>query len=531
MIKVMLVDDEEMALQFLQGLIDWESYGFQMVGSADNAGTALKMFLQRRPQLIISDVKMPGNSGLDFISEVRKYDSDVRVLFLSGYQSFDFARRAMQLDSEDYLLKSDLTKENLLSHLLPLKQKIDQKARMQKYTLRSIMEDLFSGKYEEAYYRSVLSEHDFRKLGREYIYVIFGMRKIPDFVREILPNYEDDWYEEEYRCENLIENEAASFGMTIVSSFSLSSHTKLAVLDPGIKDSAELVSSLSSYAHAVCEHPESRRLFALYFSERMTIRRFLTKWQSMRPEILNAYMKPGAWVRDGYSMLGSAASHKAAKKDADEREEINETQIIESLKKGERELADAALSELRNAVKQEDGTAYLWHMKKLIGVVAYFDGRVLNSETHMHFSAYEKARAYRLFDCREMTEFIASKLEELISIFSYQGTKKYSRSISAAIAFIRENYMDMELSTAMVSGKVGLSESWLSTKFKDEVGMSVSDYINGIRVENAKRMLEESDLMIYEVSDQCGFTSNQYFSKVFKAIVGSTPNRYRKEHS
>lgn len=81
-----------------------------------------------------------------------------------------------------------------------------------------------------------------------------------------------------------------------------------------------------------------------------------------------------------------------------------------------------------------------------------------------------------------------------------------------------------------MAGNINISTSWLSTKFKEEVGIGVSDFINNVRIEHAKKMLDEKDYMVYEVSEQVGFTSSQYFSKIFKDFVGVTPNRYRKNH-
>ena len=82
-----------------------------------------------------------------------------------------------------------------------------------------------------------------------------------------------------------------------------------------------------------------------------------------------------------------------------------------------------------------------------------------------------------------------------------------------------------------MAGHISLSESWLSTKFREEVGVGLTDYINMTRIEAARRILQTTDDMIYEIAERCGFTSSQYFSKVFKSIVGITPNRYRKEQA
>ncbi len=90
-------------------------------------------------------------------------------------------------------------------------------------------------------------------------------------------------------------------------------------------------------------------------------------------------------------------------------------------------------------------------------------------------------------------------------------------------------HMDQEdLSGGMVAKAVGLSPSWLSAKFKEEVGMGITEYLNNIRIQKARELLQDSDAMIYEISEQCGFASSQYFSTMFKQLTGKTPNEFRR---
>lgn len=93
---------------------------------------------------------------------------------------------------------------------------------------------------------------------------------------------------------------------------------------------------------------------------------------------------------------------------------------------------------------------------------------------------------------------------------------------------MQENYSCHELTACMVAQHVNLSNSWLSTKFKEEVGVGVSDYLNEFRVAKAKQLIDENDYMVYEVAEMTGFASSQYFSKVFKQYTGKTPNEYKR---
>ena len=88
MIKVLLVDDEKLALEYLEDIINWEYYGFEIVGITTDAEQALKLFRKHRPHLVISDVRMPTMSGLELVTMIREIDKRVHILFMSGYKNF-----------------------------------------------------------------------------------------------------------------------------------------------------------------------------------------------------------------------------------------------------------------------------------------------------------------------------------------------------------------------------------------------------------------------------------------------------------
>ena len=108
MISVLLVDDEKLALEYLENIIDWESYGFQLAGVTTDPEQALDIYRRYRPELVISDVKMPIMSGLELVDAIREYGGNSHILFLSAYKNFDYVKQAIRLNIDDYILKSDL---------------------------------------------------------------------------------------------------------------------------------------------------------------------------------------------------------------------------------------------------------------------------------------------------------------------------------------------------------------------------------------------------------------------------------------
>lgn len=103
--KVMLVEDEELILQGIRNIIDWEALGLDVVHMAHNGKEALSLWEKEPVDLVVTDVEMPVMNGLNLLKEIRSRNERVRFVILTGYDEFEYARKAIQLDVEDYILK------------------------------------------------------------------------------------------------------------------------------------------------------------------------------------------------------------------------------------------------------------------------------------------------------------------------------------------------------------------------------------------------------------------------------------------
>lgn len=156
MIKVLLIDDEKLALDYLKNIISWEYYGFELVGSTMDIEQALNIYRKYRPDLIISDIKMPWMSGIEFAQIIRENDKNSHILFMSGYKDFNYVKQAIHLGIDDYLLKSDINEEILLKKILKLKEDIEKERSKNRYTTGLILEELFEKNTDEKTYKDIL---------------------------------------------------------------------------------------------------------------------------------------------------------------------------------------------------------------------------------------------------------------------------------------------------------------------------------------------------------------------------------------
>ena len=130
MLSVVLADDENKILLLLQKLIDWESLGYVIAGTANDGLRALELVREKQPDLLITDVRMPGRSGIELIQRAKDLQPNLHFIIISGYRKFEYAQNALKYGVEDYLLKP-IKQDDLLGILLRLKDKLGEEAALE----------------------------------------------------------------------------------------------------------------------------------------------------------------------------------------------------------------------------------------------------------------------------------------------------------------------------------------------------------------------------------------------------------------
>ena len=126
MTDIMLVDDEVLALEYLKNMVDWERNGYHVVGCATSGKKALELFDRTHPQIVISDIRMPGTDGLELTRQIKEKDKETVVILLSAYRDFDYAQKGIRYGVSNYLLKHELSSELILKELEEVKEKLER---------------------------------------------------------------------------------------------------------------------------------------------------------------------------------------------------------------------------------------------------------------------------------------------------------------------------------------------------------------------------------------------------------------------
>lgn len=531
MIKVLLIDDEKLALEYLENIIDWEYYGFKLVGSTMDVEQALSIYRKNQPVLIISDIKMPGMSGIELAQIIRENDNKAHILFMSGYRDFNYIKQAIRLGIDDYLLKSDINEEILLNKILKLKNEIEKEHSRNQYTTGLILKELFEKSLEEENYKDILDESEYIKIYKKYYYLILTKKTVPRFIDEYIPPEKHLYDLGEYDLNRICKDCSSKEGIHVVSFFSVGTDEYLAVLEMEgrLISQREINNRLYQFSLRIfnsINNNASQPFCIYYYSKGCSARQFGSLFDVNKSQLLRRYV-----IEQPQIVEFSVEIIYGNDKDNSKEVSISADEIYHTIKSAITDKSNKYIQIMKIAIEQENYYTYLWYLRNIMEAMSRFEVSLIGEKSKQQFFLAEGSTEYNFLNPNQIVEFIKYKLEQINIMLNEHTKSTYSKIILEALDFIQKSYMVPELSTNHVANHVNLSNSWLSTKFKDEVGVGMSDYINSLRIKKAKQVLDEEEYMIYEVAEKVGFTSSQYFSKIFKQFAGITPNEYKRNNN
>lgn len=527
MIKVLLLDDEKLALEYLETIVDWQGLGFRVIGQCTDAKQALRLFRREKPELIISDVCMVGMDGIDFVTSVREADQSVHILFLSGYKNFEYVQSAIRLGIDDYLLKSDVNDQIFLKKLIQIKEKIVKEQQKARYTVNTMLREIFEQDVDEKGYRDILNEEQYSRLQKGYYYLVSAVKHCPAFIAEHLPEMNKNCYLDEGIVAAALAEAGKNEGIRDVTSFMLDDWHMLSILDvltdvDSHYGNAEKIRKVAEYISTRLNALSMQAFDFFYTTECFTVREFGQIYERTKVQLNQQYLDKNRGifvyklkVQEKGVVPGS--SRKLCDK------------ICAAVEKVDKAYLDNWLLEVRSALAQRRSDEYLKMIQAAFEAFARIEEEWSQNLSGCYFSIMERSGDFDFLDAEKVIQFVTVKMEAALNLYQRDQKVHYSRSIQDAINCIQNNYGEEAMGVSMIAKCVNLTPSWLSTKFKEEVGMGISEYLNSVRIQHARELLQSGDCMIYEVSERTGFASSQYFSKIFKQLTGMTPNEYRRK--
>lgn len=533
--KVLIADDEKGICKLLQYLIDWNSFGLEISHVVYNGWDALRCIEETLPDLVITDVCMPEYNGIDIIKRVKASNPNIRFIVISGYREFEYARDALKYGADDYLLKP-IKKDELSASISRIMQDLAiqtqsefKQQELQQYvtdTSKKLREDFVSGLITKNLNEEQLSyQYCVEKLHREFDRDQF----LSVIIKADMPD-------------ELISNEEKKdfFGKKVTK-----------ILEQELNEQ-EIVFCQGQYRDMLVAvlnfHAAQLEGMDVIFYRLIAKIRDLLKMQNPNVKLSIAKSKPvqsiqelpdamhqaviALWERIRKNKDGILA-YQSAMREQDPKNYINyefQKNMLKAFETYDFERAQTMLKDIRVLIGEESSlTGYTVYeiynefcSSVFLGVNSKFPKEQMES--------YRKKVSDELQNASAISdlEFVVDELlRDIFGELKKQREMVSRTPISKAKIFIEEHYHE-DIDLDSVSKTVGFNASYFSRLFKEETGKKFIDYLTEIRIQEAKRLLSESDMPIAQVAEAVGYKDDKYFSRAFKKSTGLKPKEYRK---
>ncbi|MFV0342536.1 MAG: response regulator [Anaerocolumna sp.] len=517
--KLLIVDDEMQIRTGLEQGINWSEMGFTDVFTAQNGVEALELCNRYKTELIITDIRMPGIDGIELSRRIMRNYQLVEIIILSGYSDFKYAKEAIKLGAFDYLLKP-ININELLESVQRAKDSI-----MQKFHATKNMEAYQQINRERELQQLILNKdkiarEDEKKLcdyltinyKKELVAGICSVDKIKDKNIEQLIIYLETYLSEifkGYGVDILFWNkENLFFIMEVFTEAELERKKK--------KLTIELL-NLNKILKNQFDNTVS-----VVFSFKGDIDQIITLFNQCDNSLKHRLYK-------GKEMIISRADITEYKQIPISPIEVEE--IREHIRRFDYTNIHLYLQNIFNRLKEMNITSVDFVKGTCLELKNILIATVLDKGVDVE-SIFEYNRDWindipNYYTLQEYFEWIDNLYYIIFEGLTQLLGKHHSRVIVQAVDYISNHYgenINLE-STAEYANK---SKNYFSYLFKKEMGVSFVEYLNNIRVEQAKKLLDSTDEMTYEISEKVGYSDYKYFSSVFKKVTGMSPIQYRK---
>lgn len=535
MLKVFLVEDESVIREGLRDKIPWEQYGFRYVGDAGDGEMALPMIRKLKPDVLITDIKMPFMDGLSLSEIVKEELPGTRIIIISGYDDFEYACHAIRAGVDQYLLKP-ITRAMLRNVLLELKEKIEQdmeqkdyQARFQdemqefeQFSLRRFFEKIMDGKlsakeiYEEAAQRSLEIAASCYNLLLLSLYEENEQKTREDMGLFMRRQEEVFHYFLRHPQYILFRLNVNCFGILVKSE---ADHME------------ELVENGVSHIRRICEPKESRMGWYVAVGTPVERLSMLSQcYKAVNHYFAYRFILPNVHVLTEKTLSGYLADQEETNIGNVDYMQMDPEIIRDFLSKGNLgeifDFVETYQANIRSALKSRMFRGYV--ILNIRFAAEAFLGSI-GADQAEYAPALEQAVQEARSEKIEISEYFAIMLRTAMQIRdqirNYQGKKLFKK----ALDYIDENFDHEGMSLTMVAEQTGMSANYLSAVFSQNMQKTFIEYVTEKRIEKAKKLLRQTEKNSGEIAREVGYKDSHYFSFVFRKLQGCSPREYRAE--
>lgn len=543
MLKIFLAEDEVVVRETIKRMIPWEELGFELVGEAADGEMALPLLIRQQPDLLITDIKMPFMDGLTLARLAKKEIPGLKVVILSGYDDFNYAKQAIGIGVEDYLLKP-ITKNALIERLSEIRSRYEHEKTQKEYyekfqremqayeknSSRDFFEALVDGSMDmmEVYKRA-------EKLGLDivaeaYNVLIFTMNCDEDFSGQ-----RDEYSSWEAESLELLENFFAGHSSAMLFRGNIFSY---GVLLKGQRETIEEnTRACVDEIRKILSRQDGRREWFLavgqsverlsqiqksyHTASRAFSQRYLYDENILYYDEMETMEHPG----------GQAETEDNAYLQKVDVNALNPAILQKFLSNGLQEETENFVKDYFYAIGQEPMESLVFRNYVILNVrfsvISFIKG--LGCDTNeMESADTEEVLAESGKNMESAIAYAKKMISQAIEIRDQNSGNKNRSILKTAVDFIDSHYMEEDISLNTVANVANVSSNHFSALFSQNMGQTFIEYLTTLRMNKAKELLRCTGMRSSEIAGEIGYKDAHYFSYLFKKTQGMTPSDYRK---
>ncbi len=506
MFNVILVDDEPNVRMGVRMMIPWEELDMQIIAEGENGEDGLEKIIEYKPDIVIADVKMPVMSGIEMLEKANKLGFKGKSLILSGYSDFSYAKEAMALGVKQFILKP-LDEDELIENLKNIKKEL-MDAKERSINIQKGREFIVT----ETIKKLLLADSSDLKNVDLTPFKFYEL-----FTVSIITLIDDIPTEENTASLILIQNEISYFKDIDIFTIDINGTVAVIFKDWNIIDIKVTLNNLYKK-----------------FGESVYIT-LGPQVQSVR-KICESYSVASELVKNKFLFLkqGVVTEDFLNQGEECENSDISTTEFateiftyleVNDLNKLEESILKLGAFLAGNYLQQEQ--------IKVISITILRDilTLVAKNTTDKKIDEYKDrnivAEISELESLTDITKYFCEYLTDISNTIFGTTTKS---TIERIVQYINTNY-NKELKLEFLAGLFGYNSAYLGKVFHQYTGENFNAYLDHLRINEAKKMLEGNELKVYEVAEKVGYTNINYFHNKFKKYVGISPLTYKKNNS
>nr|WP_286207920.1 response regulator [Clostridium caldaquaticum] len=537
--KVIIADDERRVCNLILNIVPWAELGYNVIATVNNGLDAFNMICEHKPDVVITDARMPGYDGIELIKHTRENNLNPVFIIISGYKYFEYAYNALQYGVEYYLLKP-INKTELCDALTKIrKSKMEQIEKLNDNS--NILNQIAMTK--ETMRRHFIKNHIFD--GRNF--KTSSIESLEEINREYQMVFKEGYYQAIYiKIDTIMQNQTNNqVVLDLVSAkvsnsleaccteyvYAVAKSGVIALVNYSIEDKQKFEAAIEKLNENLKDIVDKFNCFKVTIGLSIAETDF-----NNIPDCIKAAVEA---VKYRIILLNKEIidynKHKFKKLNIKhiltaERKEQLKSYFESNEQDNCRRLIDTCISEIYS--EKDYNPSALYELYEVIGetLLQYVNDVGVNKAPYEDIQKkyddfIDNAYSEETF-IETLHSFIMSALSCIYNEKEFQDTKP----IRMAKQYIQEHFAE-DISLEIVAREIHLSSSYLSTIFRKETGLNFSEYLINCRIEEAKKLLKKTNKSMAEISEKIGYSDVKYFSKLFNKKVGLKPSEYRKLYS